>query len=226
MSDEPLKIAILGGGPSLAEAPIGDTSWIFWGMPWIPVPHLDLYFEPHADWRKNAKFYPCGDRPGALISYINEMTSENSPLLLPAIDPEIPNSVAYPFEDVDALSGGRYLESTVAYMLAFAALYTKPGDIVGLWGCDLATDSEYVYQRPNAEFWCGILRGRGVALTGAKGLSILRSVWSRGYYGAKDNVLIYDGVPGAVRAQIQARIDRRTSHGVSEGHYGSLAHEV
>ena len=203
-----LKIAILGGGPSLADAPLHDTSYVFWSMPWIDIPEMDLYFEPHSDWRELGEFYPCGMQPGAVAEFLAATTSAQSPIMMLQKEPDLPHSIAFPFAAADALSGGRYLESTVAYMLAFAALATQPGDEVAMWGCDLDVGSEYVHQRPNAEFWCGILAGRGVSVTTSPQSSILRSVWSKGYYGAPGNKFIGDGMSFAAKEQVQEYIER------------------
>lgn len=88
--------------------------------------------------------------------------------------PEIPQSVAYPLDEVVAelLSGlhkppsaiwsnrGGYFTSSVCYAIALGIYqgYKR----IELWGVELALNTEYVYQRPGALFWIGIALGRGI----------------------------------------------------------------
>lgn len=82
-------------------------------------------------------------------------------------------TTAYPLAQVKKLSGGRnYFTSSISYMLALA-IYEGNKEIEIL-GVDLVEDSEYAYQRPCMEYWCGIARGRGVNLHIPRQSALLR----------------------------------------------------
>lgn len=64
---------------------------------------------------------------------------------------------------------GRYFTSTPAWMLAHAIL--RGAKELHIYGIHLSTESEYIEQRPNFEFLCGCVLGRGKRkLTVADGL--------------------------------------------------------
>lgn len=198
MHANPIKIALLGGGPSLKDAPVNDETWSLWGMAWMGIDALDAYFEPHDYWHK-ATYYPCGEGRQNIADYMNDISAGGQPIFMHQAEPDIKNSRRLEFEHFDALAGRRYLESTVGYMLATAALIVGPGDEVGLFGIDLSTDEEWSYQRPNAEFWVGFLRGRGVTVTTPESSALLTSAWDVGYYGVVDAKYVGGGVrPSAV----------------------------
>ncbi|MCK9519318.1 MAG: hypothetical protein M0R74_09910 [Dehalococcoidia bacterium] len=68
----------------------------------------------------------------------------------------------YPIEKIIAHFGTRYFSSTVDYALALA-IY-EDFKIIDLYGVLLLTGSEYAYQKPGADFWCGVALGRGCAV--------------------------------------------------------------
>jgi hypothetical protein len=205
------KIAILGGGPSLESAPVSDPTWALWGMPWMDIPELDLYFEIHAGWR-NGGYYPCGEQPGTVVEYLNDITSEQCPIIMAKKEPDVIHSIGVLFEPLDLMAGRRYLESSVGYMLAMAALVCEEGDTVGLWGVDLNTDEEYGYQRPNAEFWVGYLRGQGVDVFVPRSSALLKSAWAIGHYGAAKPVFVGDGMAFEARETVKKIMDERTKN--------------
>lgn len=182
MHANPIKIAILGGGPSLKDAPVTDETWSLWGMAWMCIDALDVYFEPHTYWDR-ANYYPCGEGRENIVSYMNDITAGGQPVFMQEVEPDINNCRRLERELFREMAGREYLESTVGYMLATAALCTGPGDEVGLFGVDLLTDEEWGYQRPNAEFWVGYLRGRGVTVTTPESSALMTSAWDTGRYG-------------------------------------------
>jgi hypothetical protein len=56
-----------------------------------------------------------------------------------------------------------YYTSSFAWMIAYA-LWQQKWDIIEVWGFNMGTQSEYMYQRPGAEFWTGIALGQGIGL--------------------------------------------------------------
>jgi len=73
----------------------------------------------------------------------------------------IPTGVEFPLSEImQQLPSGDYQTCMISMMLALAIL--EGVDEIGIYGCDLAHDSEYTYQRPCVEYWLGFARGRGI----------------------------------------------------------------
>jgi len=74
---------------------------------------------------------------------------------------EIPDSVRYPLNEViDNVIGLRYSTSTFGYMMALA-IY-EGFERIELYGFEMRADTEYFYQRPNAEYMIGVAMGKGI----------------------------------------------------------------
>lgn len=123
-----------------------------------------MYFEPHES-ALSLSYYPGDINPTYWLSTLEK------PVYMDRRYEEVPNSVAIPWRELRECVGkavnsrnpeAPYAESTVGIMLACAALWLKPGDMVGIWGVDLNTGEEWAYQRPNAEYLIGFLRGKGI----------------------------------------------------------------
>lgn len=141
------------------DAPMYDTTWEKWGLAWDPLPCPDRYFEMHAFWRN----FRGNDDDAE--EHRRWLMGQPIPVYMRQVEPEIPNSVAYPFDAVGKVikqinNSVPYLESSVAFMLALA-IYEKP-DRIGIWGVDMGTTTEYYYQRPNLEYLIGLARGMGI----------------------------------------------------------------
>src|SRR5204862_1461795 len=75
--------------------------------------------------------------------------------------------------------------SSIGYMLAMAIAEGRDADFkplnedavswIGLYGIDLASDTEYGEQRPNAEYFIGLGRGLGITVEIAEGSALLRA---------------------------------------------------
>lgn len=133
--------------------------WEIWGLAWDPLPVCHRYFEMHECWRNF-----LGNKEDA-EAHKNWLAGQQVPVYMLQKEPDIPNSVAYPMEEIAddqgrTCYGTAYLESSIAHMMALA-IYEKV-DRIGIWGCDLSTGGEYAYQRPNMEYLIGLARGRGI----------------------------------------------------------------
>lgn len=76
---------------------------------------------------------------------------------------DIPNSVEFPLNEVTnllPLNGQKYFASSFAYMLSLAFLMGFPR--VEIYGFEMGTNTEYSYQRPNAEYLMGLYQGKGL----------------------------------------------------------------
>ena len=74
---------------------------------------------------------------------------------------------------------GDYFYSTISYMLALAI--AEGFEEIGLWGIDLAHDSEYEYQKPSAEYFLGIARGQGIKIYLPEQSALLKGMYRYGY---------------------------------------------
>lgn len=87
------------------------------------------------------------------------------PLYMIDSDPDFPTSIPFP---LDAVSKGRrrYFESSVAYILAYALLLSERTELqtIHMYGIDMVHDTEWGYQRPNCEYWIGVLEGAGITV--------------------------------------------------------------
>lgn len=86
------------------------------------------------------------------------------PVYQQEIDPMIPTSTQYPFEEIGELSSPMFLTSTLSYMAAHAVLEHIKGDEVEAYtwaGIELALGTEYYMQRECFAYWAGRLEGLG-----------------------------------------------------------------
>jgi len=148
------KIAIVGLADSTHnDAPYTDPDWEVWGLPWDEEKWLyfDKIFELHSlDLLRSLEF-----------PYVSEerLKEIEVPLYMQEAYLDIPSAVEYPLDDVIAITGD-YFHSSFSYMMGLAIL--EKVDKIGVWGIDMMADDEYEYQRPNAEYFIGFARGRGI----------------------------------------------------------------
>lgn len=142
-----MKIAILGSAPSSRLlAPFNDHTWEIWACspPNYDLPRVDAWFELHSLKRKLLKENEPYTK--VLKAHPRAYINKQDPLA-----PNLPNSIAFPFDEMIAEYGGDFFTSSVAWMFAFA-LKQKPSKI-GLWGVDMSAGNEYDYQRPGVKFF-------------------------------------------------------------------------
>jgi hypothetical protein len=66
----------------------------------------------------------------------------------------------YPLKEVIEFFGTDYFSNTVDYAIALAIYegYTE----IDMYGVNMATGSEYAFERPGVNFWCGVAIGKGI----------------------------------------------------------------
>ena len=178
-----MKIAICGTGPTLDQAPWDDESYEIWGLAhrYHHYKRSDVLFEVHKrdnwkdpEWKEYLEWLDNPDRGVDVFSIWNKDYPECSYL------------------DVDYLSscimGRNYFASTFSYILCHAIL--EGATEIGLYGIDMTLDSEYAYQRPNAEYLIGIAQGKGIKITIAKGSALLNAPYTYGDGKPMNNPLI------------------------------------
>src|SRR5690606_3236102 len=156
------KVAIVGGGPTAATAPLADRSWEIWtfGRAKRPVARYDRWFEMHSVPQLKAL---RGDRRTKMRypEYWRFLRRLRCPVYMQKRFRDIPASVPYPLERA-IQEFGRCFTSTVSYMIALAIM--EGCTHLGLWGIDLTDQEEYLYQRPAVEYLLGVAAARGIAV--------------------------------------------------------------
>jgi len=98
----------------------------------------------HADWLKS------GNTP---VIYMLEAFAE------------VPQAVKFPLDEVIANTGGlctKFITSSVA--LAFALAIYQGYKKIEVYGVEMETETEYVYQRDAMGYWFGVMDGIGIEL--------------------------------------------------------------
>jgi len=208
----PLRIGIVGFGPTKIEAPYSDPSWTLWGMNglWRVFPEgvtderFSAWFEMHTDafldWHSKAS--KIGDAQFAWLK-----AKHPFPIFCQTARPDYPSSVAYPLEGIVDGFGHDYFTSSIAYALALA-IATEGVAEIGLWGIDLTHGTEWADQRPCAEYWIGRAEGRGIKITKPAASALLSQ---RARYGYEDA----NPVVAGLRSLLQERL-ATANKGMSE----------
>lgn len=146
------KIAIIGTTSSLVDAPYNDPEWEIWGLngAYDAIPRFDRWFDMHSiDVLK--KYHQS--------AYFDFLRKAGNKVIMAHQTPELPEAQKFPaMELVDKY--GRYFTNTVAWLIAYA-IEQNPSTI-GLWGINMAMDTEYSIQRPSCEYFLGIAEGKGI----------------------------------------------------------------
>ncbi len=163
------KVALLGGVKStLLLAPFTDPSWAIWSHSSVPLSsarRVDRWFDLHPPlcFQEPIK---CGRR------YYDWLKSLTTPVYMQKHYGEIPASVKYPRERIQAEWPGIPFGSQTAWMIALAL--SEGYDTIGLFGVHYQHESEYAEQRANAELWVGIAYGRGVKMVIPEGCPLAK----------------------------------------------------
>lgn len=138
------------------------------------LPRLDRVFELH--------------QPEHIASPMNseayvEWLLQPQPFPIYMLDayPGVPSAKAYPFEYVRSLFSGLthgdersvYLTSTVALMMALAIM--EGFELIELYGVEMSSNGEYVYQRDGVTLLAGIALGLGVQVRLPQESKLLRA---------------------------------------------------
>lgn len=171
------KVALVGFAESYKEAPIDDPTIDVVGLNelWKYIPRWNAWFEVHdADTLGVSKRDLSEGEQKRHLEWLRSQPAGKPIYMQPQFcTPEIPAAVPLPLEELTARVGLRYFTSTIGYMLAWALW--KEYDWIGLYGIDLASDVEYVHQRPNAEYLVGLARGEGRTVVMAESSAICKA---------------------------------------------------
>lgn len=104
--------------------------------------------------------------PDAVEEINNSVTKicneRNLPLYCTKKFDDIPSSMAYPIEDIQAYFGTDYFGNSLDYMIALA-IY-KGFDVIHTFGLNMSQGSKYIYEKPSTTFWLGVALGKGIEL--------------------------------------------------------------
>ena len=120
----------------------------------------------------------------------------NFPIVMQEKFSSVPNAEAFPLAECDEmffsnvwtidLTNGKkrkwldvyphgYYSSSFAWMIAYA-IWQNKWDMIEVWGFNMGTQSEYMYQKPGAEFWIGQAMGRGIGIAVADNSPLLKGM--------------------------------------------------
>jgi hypothetical protein len=114
---------------------------------------------------------------------------------------EIPGSVEYPFAEVIESYGVnqdnmKYFTNSFGYMMALA-LMEEPEEIA-CYGWEMASGTEYEWQKSNAEFWLGVAHGE------AKHTGMKINVDSENLL--KAPLYAYEKIPGLTKMHLEVKL--------------------
>lgn len=146
----PLKIALIGtASNSRALAPIADPAWTIWASSPgnIGIPRVDRFYEIH-DRKTILECYKGKD-----LEWLQGLGEK----VTVAFDiPELPLARRLPVDEIEAKHDPEFLTSTPAWMMA-EAIPLEP-EAMGLWGFNMAAETEYAAQRPGCKHFLELAR--------------------------------------------------------------------
>lgn len=159
-------VAIVGSHPKHRDQAPWDNAeidiWVFNGAPLMDwCKRHTAVFEMH-----NPGFYKD---PLYSPGWWDFLRVTSKPVIMAFPDPEIQSAELYPLETLcrDLLPNIkqgdeplRYFTSSPAYAIALAIYMGY--DRIMLYGIELETNSEYVYQKPGVAWWLAYAAGRGI----------------------------------------------------------------
>lgn len=154
------KIAIIGTTSSLVDAPYNDPEWEIWGLngAYQAIPRWDRWFDMHGAAVLKKYHEPA---------YFTFLKAGGDKVTLGHKMEELPEARLFPAPElVDKY--GRYFTNTVSWLIAYAIeqlMAQEPSDqkpTIGIWGVNMAMDSEYSIQRPSCEYFLGVAEGKGI----------------------------------------------------------------
>lgn len=175
------KIAIVGFAESWKQAPFDDQSIDIMGLNelWKYVPRWTHWIEIHdADTLGVTKRDLTEGEQKRHLEWLSK--DHGKPIFMQPqfCDGRFPNAVPFPLDHL-CQRFGRYFTSSIGMMIAWAI--DQDYDWIGLYGIDLASDVEYPYQRPNAEYMVGLARGMGKTVVVSETSAICKAGHIYGY---------------------------------------------
>lgn len=185
--DRPEKrIAILGTAPTWRDCPWDDPTLEVWALNDAHVLHLpraDRWFDIHPIaemyFHDRSQALHAGDVPAGKfvrpVGHLEWLRSQTIPVYLhDAADAArigTPTARAFPREAIEAKFGSNFMSSP-AWMIGLALL--EGVTELHIYGIHLATEWEYLKQKPNMTFLLGLAAGLGVKVVLPRGCPLLK----------------------------------------------------
>ena len=183
------RVQIVGFAPSWIETPWDDADTERWGL---NVLHKVAGDKPFTRWYQ---LHDISTHHKDDVEHLEWLRAQKMPIIMweDHIERyEIPSAVPYPKDEILEYFGG-YFTNSISWMIAHAILqgYAQ----IGVYGVDMATDSEYGSQRPSCEYFLGWAKGAGIDIQLPKTSDLLATPW---LYGVEEG--------GAFRLKMESRL--------------------
>ena len=171
------KCAIVGFAPSSmrdVEFVWDDPDLEIWGLNQLYivyprlVPHVTRWFQIH---HKHSYEAALG-RDHSHHAWLAEQTA--FPIYMQDRQPDIPMSIRFPKEELLS-KFRRYFTNSISWEIALA-IY-EGFQTIYLFGVDMATDSEYAYERPSCEYFVGLAEGAGIKVVLPDKSDLLKAIY-------------------------------------------------
>lgn len=178
------KFILLGTAPTWKQAPWDDPTAVISGLNdayLLGLPRWDRWYDLHpfekfvysqpGQHKVLAHLMPAGSfvRPPGHLEWLAKQTC---PVFLQRADPRVPHGIVFPEPAIEQTFGS-WFDSSPAWILAHAIF--EGFKEIHIYGIHLATEWEYLKQKPNMAFLCGIAVGAGVKLVVPKESPLLRA---------------------------------------------------
>jgi hypothetical protein len=191
MSDEKheRRICIMGTAPTWKQVPWDDPTLEIWGLNdahVLNLPRVDRWFDLHPFekmyFRKEHQPVYQGDVPAGFFvrpaGHLDWLRKQTIPVYVQdAAQLGSPSAVTFPRAQCEALYP-TYCSSP-AWMVALAIL--EGATEIHVYGIHLATEWEYIHQRPNFESLLTLAASRGIKVVLPRGCPLLRASHQYGF---------------------------------------------
>lgn len=195
------KLVILGTASTMGAAPFEDPSFEIWAIS-TAAAHEDMK-------RADRLFEMHPRRYFGQAAVLERLIEFDGPVYMQEQFPEIPNAVAYPYNEVKekfyipSMGDNLYVTNTITWMILLA-LHEGYKDI-NLYGVHMAHDTEYYYQQPSCAWALGMAQAMGCTIWLPKDSEILKARFEYGF-----------GEPTEAMRRIDKRIKGLTK-GIEQG---------
>ena len=165
-------LCIVGYADSKDLAPYDDPEAQIFGLNdlYKHIPRCNLWLQLHTPEEVDRTHKLNPETRDSWEQHKQVLREIGCPVYMREVDPDIPNSIKYPLEEICDHFGkcfqepdhAKYFTNSVSYMLALG-IY-KEYEKISVYGVDMAMSEEYGHQRPSCEFWLGMAAGRGIKI--------------------------------------------------------------
>ncbi len=177
------KVAIVGYTTTKDMAPYDDKEFEIWGLNdlYKHIKKYDRWFQIHTPETVDRTYEQNPQTRVPWGTHKADLAKMGIPVYMQDVEPDIPNSIKYPLDEIIEHFGSDYFTNSISYMIALAVM--EGFEEIHVYGVDMATtqDSEYAHQRPSCEFWLGIAMGRGIKVYIPDEADLLKTRFMYGY---------------------------------------------